>query len=379
MGKSKTRQEFVDELQSKGRSDIMLLGDYINNKTKTLFKCTKYECGHQWLAAPSNILRGMGCPVCANLVVIPAVNSVYVLDPDVVKYFENPDDALKLTPSSSKKVNLVCQDCGSKRTMIMGHLHRDGFNCHICGPNISYPNRFLRSFMNQVKGSMDFVQYEWSQKWTQGLLYDAYFKVGNNQYTIEMQGRQHFVPVWDKSMTVEDLAQKDSEKANLVIERGITPIIIDASISDADFIITNIYNSKLSKVFDLSKVDWEQCKIDATKNIVKEICTYYSNNNSTIEDIAKTYKFDRQTIRKYLKMGSNFGWCDYVSKMKKPSIPKKVNVFSDNHDLIYSYNSMKKCATELSKMYGNTFNASSIRSACKSHKIYHNLFFEFAN
>ena len=42
---------------------IKLIGEYVNHKTKSLFRC---QCEHQWYSTPSNILHGKGCPVCSG-------------------------------------------------------------------------------------------------------------------------------------------------------------------------------------------------------------------------------------------------------------------------------------------------------------------------
>lgn len=43
--------------------EITLTGPYINALTKTEFTC---HLGHTWLATPNNVLRGKGCPHCAQ-------------------------------------------------------------------------------------------------------------------------------------------------------------------------------------------------------------------------------------------------------------------------------------------------------------------------
>lgn len=42
---------------------IYLIGEYKNAKTRSLFGCRD---GHQWLATPDNVIRGRGCPICAE-------------------------------------------------------------------------------------------------------------------------------------------------------------------------------------------------------------------------------------------------------------------------------------------------------------------------
>lgn len=57
----KTTEQYVAEIK-KININIVVIGEYINAKTKILHKCKK--CGHEWYAYPSNILSGKGCPKC---------------------------------------------------------------------------------------------------------------------------------------------------------------------------------------------------------------------------------------------------------------------------------------------------------------------------
>jgi len=43
--------------------EILLLGDFTNTKTKTLFECKRK---HTWEARPSTVMAGHGCPFCAG-------------------------------------------------------------------------------------------------------------------------------------------------------------------------------------------------------------------------------------------------------------------------------------------------------------------------
>lgn len=58
---TKTKQQFVIEL-SHVSPDIEVIGDYINTNTQILCKCK--NDGNEWLATPSNLLKGTGCPIC---------------------------------------------------------------------------------------------------------------------------------------------------------------------------------------------------------------------------------------------------------------------------------------------------------------------------
>jgi hypothetical protein len=52
--------EFNEWLKSDGRG-IVLVGEYTNTKTKTLFRCSY---SHEWLTEPDGIKKGRGCPIC---------------------------------------------------------------------------------------------------------------------------------------------------------------------------------------------------------------------------------------------------------------------------------------------------------------------------
>jgi len=43
--------------------NIKLVGDYLGARTKTSFSCCK---NHVWMASPTNVLSGCGCPTCAG-------------------------------------------------------------------------------------------------------------------------------------------------------------------------------------------------------------------------------------------------------------------------------------------------------------------------
>lgn len=59
----KTNDVFVEELKSIN-CYIVPLEEYINSKTKILFRCVK--CNYEWHARPHDVLGGTGCPRCAH-------------------------------------------------------------------------------------------------------------------------------------------------------------------------------------------------------------------------------------------------------------------------------------------------------------------------
>jgi hypothetical protein len=62
-GLSQSSKEKVNEQLSSRGSSIKMIGDYINALTKSEFMCGS---GHSWSARPNDILSGRGCPTCSD-------------------------------------------------------------------------------------------------------------------------------------------------------------------------------------------------------------------------------------------------------------------------------------------------------------------------
>lgn len=61
--KKRTHEEYIIEVE-KINPNIEVVGTYINKRTKILHRC-KID-GHEWCVTPTNILNGHGCPVCGG-------------------------------------------------------------------------------------------------------------------------------------------------------------------------------------------------------------------------------------------------------------------------------------------------------------------------
>lgn len=55
-----TKETVNERIKDRG---LELISDYIDTKTKSEFKC---HHGHYWIGTSSNIMRGSGCPACAD-------------------------------------------------------------------------------------------------------------------------------------------------------------------------------------------------------------------------------------------------------------------------------------------------------------------------
>jgi hypothetical protein len=64
MTKNKSTKRTLDSIRAQlSPSNIKLVGEYSNNKTKTQFQC---HLEHIWTAIPGNVFKGDGFPICAN-------------------------------------------------------------------------------------------------------------------------------------------------------------------------------------------------------------------------------------------------------------------------------------------------------------------------
>ena len=61
--KRKTHEKFIEEMKSINPS-ILVNSFYVNCSTKIDVKCL--VCNHIWKTTPNSLLRGHGCPTCAN-------------------------------------------------------------------------------------------------------------------------------------------------------------------------------------------------------------------------------------------------------------------------------------------------------------------------
>lgn len=308
-----------------------------------------------------------------------AVNSVAALRQDLIKYFKDPNDAFCITTGSSKRVSLICPDCGTEKTMIMYNLFKKGFSCNVCGDKISYPNKLIRNIMFQLENECEYLEFEWFEKWENRYRYDVYFEKDNKQYVIEMQGEQHYRG-W-KGYDVDKIQNNDSKKQDLAISNGAICIVIDARKSDFDYIFNNISCSLLHELFDLSKINYDICKENSTKNIIKLVCQDY-NSNMTTKELMNKYRLCRTTIVNYLHKGTELMWCNYIPKDSHRKslevLKKKVNIRTVHDDFIGTYESIQDGIEYIQSTYNIKLHNGAATMVCQGKRSHHHGFiFEY--
>ena len=303
------------------------------------------------------------CSVCINRVIVKGFNDVATTRPDLIKYFKDKDDAYKYGHGMTKKLTFICPDCGYEKELRIETLSIEGFGCPCCGDGVSYPNKFIRSFIRQL--NVNNVCFEYSPEWAGRYFYDCYFEYNNKKYIIEVDGQQHFKKSSNFEMTLEEVQERDKEKTYLAEKNNCILIRIDAQKSNKDYMLHQIKSGLLFELFDLSMIDWEKCDLDATSNLAKEICIYAEKTMpDKYKDICQKFNIKCDTtIRDYLRQGVKYGWCSN-RVIEKLAVPKKVSVYDKDDNLLYIFNGITECSDKMSKMYNHKFSKIGISNNC---------------
>ena len=367
----------------------------INCKGKLIKENRKYYkykceiCGYSEGWKEETKIKNRGCPCCSGHIAVNGINSVGDRRPDLLKYFVNKQDAYEHTVGSKFIAELKCPICKSINTMDIRTFTRQGFSCKKCSDHISYPEKFVMSFLEQAKTTYIYQLSKKKFKWCNKYKYDFY--VQSENCIIEVNGSQHYDKCFTNknAMTLEEVQEVDLIKEKLALNNGITNYItIDCRKSDLKTIKQGIINSNICKVLkiDINDIDFNKCALDANRNIMKEVCDFYNKHKDmTPPNIAPYFHIDRVTVLEYLKRGVEIGICNYdVEQAKRDSrikggkassekISKKINAY-DNGILIGEFKNASQTTEYFKKEFDINLNVSNIQAVCvgryKQHKGY---------
>lgn len=351
------------------------------------------QCGYHYPATPATRFAGTGCPACANKICVTGINDIvtqYKRETDsvrknklkeLIEHFPNKEtDASLYTPCMAKKVAFRCLDCGHLQERYLYNVFDKGFSCELCSDGISYPNKFMYALIRQLPVLN--IEREWSKPdWLKinkrRCQYDLYFIYNNREYVVEMDGGIGH-GFYQYGSTDKDVAgkQRDKEKDKRAKEHNITVIRIDCYYTDmlnrAEYIKNSILDSQLSSLFDLSSINWTNCDAYAQNNLIREVCTYKTLNiDASAKDIANIFNIATSTVYKYLRKGSDLGWCHKLRhNIIRPVIQMDLygNVISRFCNAI----------TADKVIWGDKHNrGNGICKSCKTHKPYKGFLFRF--
>lgn len=341
--KKKTHEQFIKDAAQKN-PHIKIRGRYTGVLDN--IECECKICGGVFDQVARKIMEGVGCPICAGVRIVPGINDIATTNPEVVRYFKDPSEAKKYSKGCNVTTWFKCPDCGfEKKTMICYVVQRGSMCCPKCDDGVSYPNKFSRSLLSQL--NVENLIYEYSPEWACHYRYDNYFEYKGQRYILEMDGGFHYIKYYKSNLSLEETQRIDALKDQLAFDHNITIIRIDCFYSEKNYIIKNIKSSFLAELFDLSKIDWEKCNLQATKSIVKEICDFYNAHTTySVKKIAETFYLNETTVSNYLYKGNELGFCSYY-----PANKIRIKVHIEDQD--FSFNTINECVRSLSKLYHN--------------------------
>jgi len=252
-------------------------------------------------------------------------NTIAITHPHLIKFLTNKENALKYSHGSNIKISMTCPDCGYEKKISINQLIGYGFGCSKCGDGIKYPEKFLFSLFEQL--TLNFITQltKTTFKWIENYKYDFYIK----NCIVETHGMQHYEDSTGKFLgSLYKIQENDKDKEQLAKQNSINDyIVIDCRYSTMEWIKNNIMNRDPSRLdqpclaevlnFKQEDIDWLKCHEYACSNLVKSVCKLWNNGSDKISYIVDVLKINRNTIRKYLKQGSELGWCNYDANKEK--------------------------------------------------------------
>lgn len=329
-----TQEDYVKEL-SQVDNNLEVIGKYINRHTNILHRCK--ICGYEWEVSPASIiLLETGCPVCC----FPPLkignppeykNSIWASEHrDFFAQYMTEEQMKTQMPNSNKKTDFLCPDCGRHKMIAPNVVLRSGLGC-ICGDGISYPNKFVCSFFDQI--NIDF-QTEYSPKWANGKKYDVY--IPSKKCIIENHGEQHYEGWLHDKSDLKKQIDNDLYKKEIALSNGISYYIeLDCRVSSIDWMKHSIMNSTLQDVlmFNLDKINWMKCNQFALSNLVIKSSNLW-NSQKTIKEISQELHISTYTVSTYLDKAKECGYCDYSKGDGRNRRFRKIIRLKDN--MIYA-------------------------------------------
>lgn len=229
--------------------------------------------------------------------------------------------------------------------MIAKDFVKRGFVCDFCSDTISYPNKFIRKYLDIIKEFIDEKDYEKSFEWSEGLIYDGYFELKEKKYVIEMHGEQHYKnSEWG---TFEDIHNNDLRKKKLAIENEFEYVEIDCKKSEFEYVKNNIQKSVLGELFQLENKQWQDLEEFLCQNFISIIKEKYEKGLNAIE-IGEQIGLERHAVYRYLKKLKDAGLISYTGATSRGI---KVVIKNEKHQEIYRAKSLQDAAEYITQNY----------------------------
>lgn len=148
--KKKTTKDFIEEMNIKN-SSIIVLGEYINARTKVLVKCKK--CNYEWEALSNNLAKGGGCPICGKE---SFKEKKRLSKEDFIKriFEKNPSiELLDEYENTRKRITCFCKKCNNVFSVEAQSLltNKKNKGCPNCRENIRNTKLTKKEVVKRLK------------------------------------------------------------------------------------------------------------------------------------------------------------------------------------------------------------------------------------
>lgn len=364
----------------------------IDHKTGCRLKFYRYKCNYcgfdsgihykngvkqqeYWLPE-RNLHAGQLCSCCSKKIVVPGINDITTLAPEMVEYFEGDTAsdrakyAEKYTPCSNQYINARCPYCGKKKGRYsIANIRNRHFSC-TCYDGISYPEKFMMSVLEQLN-----IQYEYQKrfawcnffnpfkdKYTHGR-YDFY--INDIGLIIEMDGG--YGHGFRKDTYNEDVFV-DNIKDELAFKHNIKVVRVDSHISSKDFLKNEILKSEIKKWININSVDFEECNRFASSNLRSTVINYFKSHNTiSATDLANRFNLSVTSILRWFNLDGVEYFAHTTKGKHNLGNSKKVNV----NGVIYESASVFQERSY--NDFGLVTNAESLKNAIRRGRTYKGL------
>lgn len=211
----KTSSRFREEVANTN-PNIEVIGDYINTSTKVKVRCK--ACGYPWLANPSTLLRGNGCPACGGTKIKAQdefIRELATVNPDV--------ELLGEYKNNRTKVSVRCIRCGHEWSATPHNLVDARSRCPKCThSSTSFTEQFIVEWLSRALGNNAVKNRDLTAI---GLELDVYVPSLNLAFE---PGSWH----WHK-----EKMENDSVKRSRCAEKGIRLITIYDKVPEDEIIV----------------------------------------------------------------------------------------------------------------------------------------------
>ena len=353
-----SQEEFIQRVKEIYNDEFEVIDNYINSKTKIRFRHKK--CGTIIERTPNSVLsrRRMSCPVCNGCCAMSAIKGVtdlWTLRPDIAKLLETPEDGYKYTVHSSKKANFICPCCNNVLNKVVSKVTASGLSCSYCGKTKSYPNKFMCNLLKSlnVEFETEYIIPGYNYR------YDFYFVLNKNSYVVEMDGGIGHGNKTDDGKEDKEGLKTDYIKDNICKENNIKVIRIDCNYKHKnrfEYILNNIKESELSKIFNLSGINFTSIDVISSISTLNSVVDLWNNGVRSYDEINEKLHIPRPTIRRYLKEASDKKiisdtYEEILKSMRKAS-NKKLQKTKGKHILCVETNQVYVSIAEASRLTG---------------------------